>query len=101
MVLWCKKKKIKTQDIDVENIFISNKIETKNISKYLFIYLDQIVLVLIFLKMRRYVKIFKEKNKKLMRELNFCIEDKMLLEKYKTIWTKIEDLKNNEYSVNI
>ena len=31
-----------------------------------------------------------------MRELNFCIEDKMLLEKYKTIWTKIEDLKNNE-----
>ena len=51
--------------------------------------------------MRRYVKIFKEKNKKLMRELNFCIEDKMLLEKYKTIWIKIEDLKNNEYSVNI
>ena len=26
----------------------------------------------------------------------FRIDDEKLLEKYKTIWTKIEDLKNNE-----
>ena len=31
------------------------------------------------------------KNKELM---SFCIDDEKLLEKYKTIWTKIEDLKN-------
>ena len=31
------------------------------------------------------------KNKELM---SFCIDDEKLLEKYKAIWTKIEDLKN-------
>ena len=46
-------------------------------------------------KMSRYIKTFKgndgdiDKNKKLM---SFYIDDK-LLEKHKTIWTKIEDLK--------
>ena len=33
----------------------------------------------------------KNKNDKLM---SFRIDDKKLLEKYKTIWTKTEDLKN-------
>ena len=33
----------------------------------------------------------KSKNDKLM---SFRIDDKKLLEKYKTIWTKTEDLKN-------
>ena len=39
------------------------------------------------------VKTFKvkDKNNKLTP---FCIDDENLLEKYKTIWTKIEDLKN-------
>ena len=43
-----------------------------------------------------YVKIFKvkdgdkDKNNNLM---SFGIDDEKLLEKYKTIWTKIEDLK--------
>ena len=51
--------------------------------------------VLIMPKMSRYIKTFKgndgdrDKNKKLM---SFYIDDK-LLEKHKTIWTKIEDLK--------
>ena len=46
--------------------------------------------------MSGYVKIFKakgvdkNKNSKLM---SLCIEDDKLLEKYETIWTKIEDLK--------
>ena len=47
--------------------------------------------------MSGYVKIFKnkdedkDKNNKLM---SFCTDDEKLLEKSKTIWTKIEDLKN-------
>ena len=35
----------------------------------------------------------KDKNNKLM---SFCMDDEKLLEKYKAIWTKIEDLKNIE-----
>ena len=44
-------------------------------------------------KMNGYDKTFKVKKeyKKLM---SFPIDDKELLEKYKDIWTKIEDLKN-------
>ena len=43
--------------------------------------------------MSGYAKTFKikEGNKKLM---SFCIDDEKLLEKYRAIWTKIEDLKN-------
>ena len=44
-------------------------------------------------KMSGYVKTFKvkERNNKL---ISFRINDEKLLEKYKGIWTKIEDLKN-------
>ena len=51
--------------------------------------------------MSQYVKTFKvkdgdkDKNNKLM---SFRIDDKKLLEKYKAIWIKIEDLKNIELS---
>ena len=51
---------------------------------------------LILPKMSGYVKTFKfmegdkDKNNKLM---SFCKDDEKLLEKYKTIQTKIEDLK--------
>ena len=53
-------------------------------------------LALIIPKMSRYVQTFKikgdrDKNNKLM---SFCIYDEKLLEKYKSIWSKIEDLKN-------
>ena len=50
-------------------------------------------LVLIMPKMSGYVKTFKDKNNKL---IYFLIDDEKLLEKYKAIWTKIEDLKNIE-----
>ena len=49
--------------------------------------------------MSGYVKTFKveggdkDKSNKLM---SFHIDDEKLLEKYKVIWTKIEDLKNIE-----
>ena len=58
-------------------------------------YLDKTIrtLVLKMDKISRYVKTFnvKEGNNKLMF---FCIDDEKLLEKYKVIWTKIEDLEN-------
>ena len=56
---------------------------------YLIEYLDKLIrpLVLILPKISGYVKIFtvKDKSNKLM---SFHINDKKLLEKFKTIWTK-------------
>ena len=77
---------------------MSKLIETKNNYKYVIGHLDEIIrpLVLILPKMSGYVKTFKEKNNKLM---SMHIYDKNLLEKYKTIWTKIEDLKEVELNV--
>ena len=43
--------------------------------------------------MSGYIKTFKDKNNKSMF---FRIGDDMLLEKHKTIWAKIESLKNNQ-----
>ena len=47
--------------------------------------------------MSGYAKTLKVKkgDNKLM---SFCIDNEKLLEKYKAIWTKIEDLKNIELS---
>ena len=56
-------------------------------------------LVLVVSKMSEYVEAFKvidgdrDENNKLV---SFHIDDEKLLEKYKAIWTKIEDLKNIE-----
>ena len=44
-------------------------------------------------KMSGYVKTFKVKEGK-NKLISFRIDDEKLLEKYKAIWTKIEDLKN-------
>ena len=86
------KKTIKIWDIDFDNIVISKLTETKNNSKYLIEYLDE-AMVLIIPKMCVSIKSFKDKNNK----IKFLrIDDDKLLEKYKTIWTKIEDLKNTE-----
>ena len=54
-------------------------------------------LVLILPKINEYARTFnyKEKNKN-NKLISFCIGDDQLLEKYKTIWTKIDDLKNIE-----
>ena len=57
------------------------------------------LLILLFPKISRYVKTFqvkdrdRDKNNKLMS--CFGIDDEILLEKYKAIWTKNEDLRNN------
>ena len=85
-------------DVHVDNIVISKLVTTKTNYKYLIGYLDQAIrlLVLIMPKTNGYVNTFKvkdrdkDKNNKL---IYFRIDDKRLLEKYKAILTKIEDLK--------
>ena len=58
-------------------------------------YLDQVIrsLVLVLPKMSRYVRTFKVKDGDKYKTNNLM---PFLLEKNKTIWTKIEDLKNTE-----
>ena len=92
------KKPIKIWDVNVDNIVISKLIETKTNSKYLIgIKFDKAIrpLVLIMPKMSGYVKKFRFEDK-INKLMSFYIDDKKLLEKYKTIWTKTEDLKNIE-----
>ena len=86
------KEPISICDVKADNIVISNLIETRNISKLFIICLDEVIWPLIFLlpKISTHVIAFKEKNNKLMY---FSMDDKKLLEKYKTVCTKAEDLK--------
>ena len=61
-------------------------------------------MALLLPKMSGYVKAFKikdgdkDKNKKM---ITFFIDDQKLFEEYKTIWTKIGDLKNIELFTNL
>ena len=97
-------KNIKIWDANINNIVISKLIETKTNSKYLTVYLNKIMrpIVLTTLKVSGCVKTFnvkdgnKDKNNKLV---SFLIDDGKLLEKYKAICTKIEDLKNIELNL--
>ena len=79
------KEHINIWDVNYDNILISNLTETRNNSKYLIGYLNEVIrpLVLMFSEMSGYVKTFKEKNNKLM-SLHIA-DEKKLLEKYKTI----------------
>ena len=83
-------------DVNIDNIVISKLIEAKPNSKYLIGHLDKTVRPAVFIlpKMSGYVKTFKvkDKNNKL---ISFHLNDEKL-EKCKTIWTKIEYLKNTE-----
>ena len=89
------KKPINICDVNVANIVISKLVKTTINSKYLIGYLDKAIrpLVSIMPKMSGYAKTFKVKegHNKLM---SFHIDNEKLLEKYKTIWTKTEELKN-------
>ena len=90
-------KPIKIWNINVDNIVILKLVETKNNSKYLIGYLDEVIrtLMLILPKMNGYVKIFKDKGEDKNKKLpSLLIDDDKLLGKYKTIWTKTEDLQN-------
>ena len=90
------KKPIKIWDADV--IVISKLVETKINSKYLIGYLDKVIrlLIVILPEMSRYVNTTKIKDgdkDKSSNLVSYRIEDEALLGKYKTIWTKIEELK--------
>ena len=95
------KEPMKIWDGNANKKVISKLFKTKPNSQYLNGYLDNVMtpLVLILPKMSLYDKAFrvkdgnKDKNNKLMF---FHINDEKLLEKYKTIWTTIENLKNIE-----
>ena len=58
-------KPIKNLNVDVDNIIILKLIETKNNSKYLIGYLDDVIraLVLILLKMSGYFRPVKDKDR--------------------------------------
>ena len=66
-------------------------------------YLDKAIrqLVLIMPKVIGYVQTFKvkdgDKNKK-NKMMYLPVNDEKVSEKYKSIWTKIEDLKNTEFN---
>ena len=92
------KKPVNIWDVNIDNIVISKLIKTKKNSKYLIEHLNKIIrpLVLIMPKVGGYVKTFivKDEDKHRNKELMFFrIYDEKLLEKHKTIWTKVEDLK--------
>ena len=70
-------------------------VKAKTNSKHLIGYSDNTIrpLVLIMPKMSGYVKTLKIEDK-CSKLMSFRIDDEKLLEKYKAIWTKFEDLKN-------
>ena len=73
--------------------------EMESNSKYLVRYLNDFIrtLVLVLPKMSAYDNTFKDKDENNYNKLmSFCIEDDKLLRKYRTIWTKIEDLQSTE-----
>ena len=73
---------------------MSKLVETKTNSKY-FINIAIRPLVLIMPKMSGYVTIFKVEDR-INKLMSFRIEDEKLLEEYKAIWTKIEEINNIE-----
>ena len=86
---------IKICNVNVDNIVISKLVKTKTNSKYLIVYLDKDIrpLVLIIPRMSGYVKTFNIEDK-INKSMSFRVNGEKLLEKYKAILTKIEDLKN-------
>ena len=98
--IYAARKPITIWDVNVDNIVISNLIETKTNSKYLIGYSDKAIrsLVLIMTKMSECDKTFnvKDGDKDKNNKMSSSIDDEKLLEKYGAIWTRIEDLKNNE-----
>ena len=95
---YASKKPKKIWDVYVDNIVVSKLVEIETNSKYLIgMKFDKAIrlLVLIMPKMSGYVKTFKGEDK-INKLVSFRIDDEKLLEKYKAIWIKIEDLKNIE-----
>ena len=91
-------------EVNVNNLVISKLVDTNNNSTYLIEYLGEVTtpLVLTLPKLSEYIKTFKDKGgekKKNNKLLSLSTDNDKLLEKYKNIWTKIEDLINIEVEV--
>ena len=90
------KKPIKILHVNVKNVAIQIQLKQGTVLKYLIGYLDEVIrpLVLILPKTSGLVKTFKDKggdkNKK-NKLISLRLDDNKLLDKYKTICTKIED----------
>ena len=94
------KKPKQNSDVIIDNIVISKLIKTNNLEN-LTGYLDEATwpLFLMLPKISGYVKTFRDKSKDKNKDnklMSFCIDKDKLLQKYKTIWTRIEDLQNVE-----
>ena len=92
------KKLIKISDVNADNIVISKLIGTKTNPKYLIGYSGKAIkpICLLMPKMNGFVKTFEVKDgdkDEIHKWMSFRIDAEKLLEKYKAIWTKIEDLK--------
>ena len=92
------KKLIKISDVNADNIVISKLIGTKTNPKYLIGYSGKAIkpICLLMPKMNGFVKKFEVKDgdkDEIHKWMSFRIDAEKLLEKYKAIWTKIEDLK--------
>ena len=85
----CQKTYKKIWDVHIDNKVVSKLLEIKTNSKF-----DKAIrsLVLIMSKMSGYVKTFKI-EKRINKLMFFHWDDEKWIEKYKAIWTKIEDLK--------
>ena len=91
-------------EVNVNNLVISKLVDKNNNSTYLIEYLGEVTtpLVLTLPKLSEYIKTFKDKGgekKKNNKLLSLSTDNDKLLEKYKNIWTKIEDLINIEVEV--
>ena len=83
---------------NIDKTVILKLVESKTNPKYLIGYLEKVIkpIVLMLPRMSGYVDTFKVKEKekdKNNKLLSLRINEEKLLEKYKTIWTKIKDLK--------
>ena len=90
------KSPIKIWDVNTDNTVVSKLVETKSTSKHLIgikFNKDVRPLVLVMPKMGGYVKTFKVKEV-YNNLMSFRVDDEKLLEKYKAIWSMIEDFKN-------
>ena len=83
---------------NIDKTVILKLVESKTNPKYLIGYLEKVIkpIVLMLPRMSGYADTFKVKDKekdKNNKLLSLRINEEKLLEKYKTIWTKIKDLK--------
>ena len=86
-------------DVNFDNIVFSKSVKTRTDSKCLIGTKFAIAirsLVLIMPKMNGYIRTFKVKERdkdKSNKLMSFHTDDEKLLQKYKAIWIKVEDLR--------